>query len=336
MSITEIADRAGVSASTVSRVINNRPGIAEQTRALVFDTMDKIGYAPKPVTSRPGPKSVFKNISLINNVALLSFCRYRSQVNSPVYAEIIHGVESELARKGVNMLFRSVRNPEEVASWIDKRNLDGLILFGDHEALPMDIVRKLSLMPVVAVLGDSPSYDYDRVSYEKSMVDFLAAEYFVENNVNEVLCIYCSRHTPKFQELANQNGIKLEILCNDDDVFVTNEDMNCPDRNKLDMYISRYLEKNTLPQGIFLPCDSYAVPIYSTLLQRGYVPGRDFKVVSINNETSLLSGLMPRPCTVDIRSFELGRASVQRLLWRCEHPGEPATLLTLPPLLVKP
>ena len=42
MSILEIADKIGVSASTVSRVINNRPGIAEKTRILVFETMDSI------------------------------------------------------------------------------------------------------------------------------------------------------------------------------------------------------------------------------------------------------------------------------------------------------
>ncbi len=47
VTITGIAARAGVSHSTVSRVLNNRPGISEAVRERVFQLADEMGYARK-------------------------------------------------------------------------------------------------------------------------------------------------------------------------------------------------------------------------------------------------------------------------------------------------
>ena len=46
MTIYDIAKEAGVAASTVSRVINNRPGIGEETRRRVRDLLEKYHYTP--------------------------------------------------------------------------------------------------------------------------------------------------------------------------------------------------------------------------------------------------------------------------------------------------
>lgn len=46
MTIYDIAKQAGVSASTVSRVINNRPGINAQTRKRVQKLLNENHYTP--------------------------------------------------------------------------------------------------------------------------------------------------------------------------------------------------------------------------------------------------------------------------------------------------
>jgi DNA-binding LacI/PurR family transcriptional regulator len=49
MTLKQIAKLAGVSRSTVSRVINNHPGVRDQTRERVLKIVQEYGYEPDPV-----------------------------------------------------------------------------------------------------------------------------------------------------------------------------------------------------------------------------------------------------------------------------------------------
>jgi LacI family transcriptional regulator len=49
ITLKEIAKIAGVSSSTVSRVINNRPGVRPETRERVQKIVREYGYEPDPV-----------------------------------------------------------------------------------------------------------------------------------------------------------------------------------------------------------------------------------------------------------------------------------------------
>lgn len=49
ITLKQIAQLAGVSCSTVSRVINNRPGVRPETRERVLLIIHKFGYKPDPV-----------------------------------------------------------------------------------------------------------------------------------------------------------------------------------------------------------------------------------------------------------------------------------------------
>ena len=49
--LADIARYAGTSASTVSRVLNNQPGISEATRAIVLEALRAIGYNPEATGS---------------------------------------------------------------------------------------------------------------------------------------------------------------------------------------------------------------------------------------------------------------------------------------------
>ena len=46
MTIYDIARVAGVSASTVSRVVNNKPGIKEETRKQILALLEQYDYSP--------------------------------------------------------------------------------------------------------------------------------------------------------------------------------------------------------------------------------------------------------------------------------------------------
>lgn len=56
--ILDVAALAGVSAKTVSRVVNDEPGVSESTRRKVLEAVARLDYSPivPPPTSAPGAR----------------------------------------------------------------------------------------------------------------------------------------------------------------------------------------------------------------------------------------------------------------------------------------
>ena len=50
--IYDVADRSGISISTISRVLNNPEKVNPETRAVVLDAIDKLGFVPKAEDSQ--------------------------------------------------------------------------------------------------------------------------------------------------------------------------------------------------------------------------------------------------------------------------------------------
>lgn len=95
--LTDVAREAGVSAATVDRVLNNRPGVRERTRELVLDVARRLGY----VAIDPGQSSSPGTIRLdfVLPVGTNSFIRalhshLRQQADTRPELDVhIHGIE---------------------------------------------------------------------------------------------------------------------------------------------------------------------------------------------------------------------------------------------------
>lgn len=83
--LTEIADRAGVSVSTVSRVLNERPGVNQHTRRQVLTAIDVLGY-DRPYRLRP------RATGLVGLVL--------PELENPFFPRFAHLVETHLTRAG--------------------------------------------------------------------------------------------------------------------------------------------------------------------------------------------------------------------------------------------
>ena len=61
----------------------------------------------------------------------------------------------------------------------------------------------------------------------------------------------------------------------------------------------------------------------------------EVEIISCNNETPYLMGLMPKPAAIDIRVESIGRRGVEQLIWRMQHPEVPERVITaIEPLVI--
>jgi DNA-binding LacI/PurR family transcriptional regulator len=102
--------------------------------------------------------------------------------------------------------------------------------------------------------------------------------------------------------------------------------------------VQQYRSQPQPPTGIFV-ADDMQVAIMQPALQKAGVdigPGK-IEIISCNNETPYLVGLMPKPAVIDIRVESIGRRGVEQLLWRLDHADVPERMITaVEPVVIPP
>lgn len=144
MTIYDIAKEAGVSITTVSRVINQKPGIKESTRIKVQEVLDKYHYLPSPSAKGLAAKKS-------GTIALLT-----EDVRDAHYSHTVFMVEQELSKNGYNcLLMNTGTDKEQRIACIERamqNQTEGVILIGstfEEKYIQKAITRYLPNTPVV-------------------------------------------------------------------------------------------------------------------------------------------------------------------------------------------
>jgi LacI family transcriptional regulator len=118
--MVDVAKLAGVSISTVSHVLNGTRRVNPQTRRRVMKAIEETGYR-QDALARAVRRSKSESIGLIV-----------SDAGEPAFAEMVHGVENAVAKRGLTLLLANSAESAEreeaaLRSLLDRR-VDGLIL----------------------------------------------------------------------------------------------------------------------------------------------------------------------------------------------------------------
>ena len=118
--LIDVARVAGVSPTTVSRVMNNTAPVNEQTRARVLAVIAELGY--KASTNNAASASIKQRM-----VALVI-----SDIRNPFFPEIVRGVEDGAGTNGLTMILcNTAEDPERESQALfslAERPVDGIIV----------------------------------------------------------------------------------------------------------------------------------------------------------------------------------------------------------------
>jgi LacI family repressor for deo operon, udp, cdd, tsx, nupC, and nupG len=150
--IYEVARRAGVSASTVSRVLS-RPGVVSpDTRRRVLETVEELGYAPNAVARNLRTRRSDKILVTVPDIA------------NPFFSLIIQGIEGAAQRAGYTVLLGNTQHEEQheerYARMLRRNEADGLIFLGHRIPKPAaELVAEMApkCAPVVHGCEYSPA-----------------------------------------------------------------------------------------------------------------------------------------------------------------------------------
>jgi LacI family transcriptional regulator len=178
-SVRKIAEKAGVSTSTVSLVMNEKPGVSDAMRVRVreaFRSLQKLEDEDPNLGSTNGQKT---NLSVV----VLHPGILRS---SQVFSELLQGIEAGAATH--NLQLRLIVNEGNVPDdhvyqlYFSDPYLspDGVLVIGDRsdKTLPRQ-VQELSI-PTVLVGRESTHHDYSAVGRDEKQISYDATQYLLD------------------------------------------------------------------------------------------------------------------------------------------------------------
>jgi DNA-binding LacI/PurR family transcriptional regulator len=332
MSIVKVAKLAGVTHGTVSRLINNRGGVAEATAQRIRKAMAQLGYRPKPPEKRRGKTA--RPVGLrTGNICLLLVGAPREVLDRPGISTTVATLEAELRQRGLSLFLAQTDNLKNLPPCVSQRKADGLLLAGNaSDPLP----AAYRSLPVVWLLS-SHSQPHDHVLPDNERIGTMAAEYLAAQGHRRVAFYNDQPQHPGFAvrgaafcAAARQRGLECQS-------FVAESSGEGPvwgfgPNTASEKLVARLLAAAPRAQAVFVPTDEQALRLYPLLARHGVVPGRDLGVLSCDHQEVWLRQLDPRPPSIDLNFELMGRRAVEQLMSRITHPDQPpGTRILVPP-----
>lgn len=322
VTIYDIAKKANVSISTVSRVFNGNELVSKKTRKKVQKVIEEMNYIPNAI-ARSLVCQTSKTIGLIV-----------SDISNPFFTDVIDGIDSILSSEGFTAFMCDTRySPEKenkyICQMLEKR-VDGIIIFSAYASDTNLITKTKNIIPLVSVQSTFSEADcinttddkgaFEAVDYliklGHSKIAFLVYEYN-NSTISDRMKGYLKAHKENRLTVNNEYIITSKFTSNGG-YYMTKE----------------LLEKCPEVTAIFAYNDVIALGAYMAINEKGMKIPDDISIVGYD-DIEVASLTMPKLTTVSQPFYDIGKNAAELLLKRIKEnrKSTPQTIL-LPTKLV--
>lgn len=317
MSMRKVARLAGVSLSTVSRVVNGRSNVAGPTADSVRRAMHDLGMTADSLCRA---RAASRN----ETVAFLVLGTAGTEP-APAFQQLLSGVHAAAEENDLSLIFSFVSDPTQLPPRLTERKVAGLLVHGNTPAASLK--ARLRALPTVWLMANRQRPDWgDQVLPDNSAIGEMAAQYLVERGHQRVayLGAGCGLwgmeiRCRAFARAAAEGGAQVDVL-----EFADEQNGDLWGREGLlagRTLVDRLMQLEERPTGLFVSEDRLLPSIDAALMANGLRtgPGGDVELISCNNERPHVAQLRYPPAEIDIRVESIGRRAVELLVWRLEN-----------------
>lgn len=304
--ISDIAKEAGVSVSTVSKVLNGRKDVSERTRRKVLEIAEKSDYFPN-----------YSAVQLVrgqvDTIGVVFSNLGHADVKEEFILKLISGIYNRAEFLGYRILMftaqYAVRRNQNYLQFCRSNNLKGLIIHGLESTDPQ--LEKLISSEVPSVFIDidangplTSTISVDNQKACEQVVDRLATlhhQHIVFISGSDTSSVSFDR-IKGFEKGAARNAIPKTAVLHAD---YTKEMAYQKARE--------YLFTHPDITAFFCASDLMAVGALNACMELGYQVPADISVVGFDNQ-SFTEHVSPKLSTVDQNFFEMGKQSVDLLI----------------------
>ena len=295
--IVDVARLAGVTPTTVSRVINNRGYISEKTKKRVHEVMDELGYQPNEIA-----RSLTKQKS--NTIGVIV-----PHISHPYFAKLISNLENEAAKKDYKIILcNSKEKAEKEKQYLDmckSNRVAGIIICsGNVES------NKINTGGIPVVLLEK-NFEEGKlgIQCDNYQGGKLATEHLIECGCKKIL--HLSGVIDEEMPADNREKAFIDVCSkNEIEYFIKKCDIDTYNQMNYYDYIKAALNEIEGVDGIFASSDLIAAQVIQVCNEIKIRIPEDIKLVGFD-DVDISQLTTPRITTVHQPIKEMARLSIE-------------------------
>ncbi len=321
ITIKDVARLAGVSISTVSRVINESKPVSGEIKAKVLKVIEETNYVPNPVAR----SLVLQKSNFIGVIAPdISDCRI---------GDILNGIEEVGKIYGYDILLcNSYGKLQEEINYVEfllNKQVAGMIILSPK--LTQELVELVSGRDIPTVYVSQNATELGVISvgidYEEAGRD--AARWILSRGYDSI-CALDIRYKGESRYGSILDGFLSTIESRRGKCTVQTFDYTKNGFEEIYRSMGEYIDSTTeLPRILFVPDDEAAIGVINALLDKGIKVPEDVSVLGFGN--SKVAGIVrPGLTTVSEPLYDIGAVAIRILIKQIEDPDEKLESMVLP------
>lgn len=304
LTMVQIAKEAGVSTTTVSKVLNQLPGVGAQTRARIQQVVEQNDYVQNHAA-----RHLRKGQSGLIDLVIM-------RLEGGYDLAIMHGVQDALSESGHRLVVFATNEDETTERlWLRRmldQSTDGVLLLLPYEQVGIPNALMAQNIPFVAI-GDrnEPTTAFPTISSTIWLGGYTATEYLISLGHRRIGIITCPLHLTTsrarlagYREALERAGIAVDPALIHEGNYLLGDGVR---------QTHALLDLPDPPTAIFAGNDAQATGVYQALYERNIRVPDEMSVVGFD-DVMYTAQMSPPLTTVHQPLVEMGRMAANMLL----------------------
>ena len=312
--IRDVARLAGVSHSTVSRVLNDKGTISEETKQRIYVSMEELKYVPNDFARSFASGSP-------HTIALVIDVDNASDYANYFFNNTVFGIETAAHRSGYNLMVTNgsaaFGGTDGIARLVAGKRIDGIVF--PQSIVNPGFLQKLEELQFPSVILGRPEdvgLESDWVDINNTQAGAIAVRHLIHNGYRRIA--FVSDGDDKVFNQDRIEGYRRELtaegIAPDESLVMHGE----ADHESGCVCAKKLLEAENRPDTIICSNDKMALGVLRTARAMGICVPQELGLVCCDN-TVVTELARPDITSIDVDTFELGLQVAEILINRIEN-----------------
>lgn len=328
VTIKDVAEKAGVSQSTVSKAMNGTSAVSEATRKKIEKAASALGYQPSAIARSFATKATHR-------IMFLADFPFDAAFVQPHLFEIMRGVQHTLDKDGYDLIMKKTTAKEAstiVENAYGQHQADGFVLH--MSVVTQKLATLLSKLLIPHIVIGKPGFTTRMcwIDTDNTLSGEIAAAHLIDKGYESFFFVggrpddmTCWRRLQGVRSMLREHGLDLPQT----HVLKTNSTLADGSRAA-----KKILKMKPKPQAIICANNPLALGVMHTLQDRNVRIPEDMALITFDTYPfSVYTD--PQMTVVDINMYEMGQEAGRLVIQKLKHPKRQIQTFTTTPSLVQ-